>query len=262
MKRPFLGVYGRLLLIGAHLVVGAAQIALLFPALSRHRRNQLIRAWSRQLICLLGIRIDDRISSASFTRASTHGLLVSNHISLIDIFVINAVLPSGFVSKSEVASWPLIGWMSRQTGTIFIERGNRRAAHHTQENMIKALAAGGRLAMFPEGTTTTGEQVLPFHAALLQSAIDSAVPVHALSLRYTGQDGKTSSAPAYIADLSVLDCVLNTLRSRGLTAHLAHAESISPPHQDRRHLAHRCHKAIADQMRRALIANPSGATKT
>lgn len=245
MNRASIVVYGRLLMIGAHLLYGALQIALLFPALSHCRRNYLIRMWSRQLVGLLGIRIDDRTTA----HHPTEGLLVSNHISLIDIFVINAVLPSSFVSKSEVSLWPLIGWMSRNTGTVFIERGNRRAAHRTQENMVATLSTGRRLAIFPEGTTTPGEQVLPFHSALFQSAVDAAVPVHALSLRYYGHDGRPSSATAYIDDLNVLDCLLNTLRCRGLEVSLSLAATFPAPHQDRRHLAHQCHQAIATNTR-------------
>lgn len=265
MNRASFRVYGRLLLIGVHLLLGAMQIALLFPALSHRHRNHFIRVWSKQLVWLLDIRIDDSTGSESLAHTITGGLLVSNHISLIDIFVINAVLPSGFVSKSEVSAWPLIGWMSRQTGTVYIERGNRRAAHRTQENMVAALSAGRRLALFPEGTTTVGDRVLPFHAALLQSAIDAATPVHALSLCYAGQDGQPSPATAYIADLSVLDCLLNTLRCQGLTAHLSHAATFSPPHPDRRHLAHQCHQAIVNKLRHAMAsadANEIAETKT
>jgi 1-acyl-sn-glycerol-3-phosphate acyltransferase len=240
------------------LLYGALQIALLFPALSNCRRNYLARLWSRQLVGLLGIRIDDRVTS----KLVADGLLVSNHISLIDIFVINAVLPSSFISKSEVSSWPLIGWMSRNIGTIFIERGSRRAAHRTQENMVTALSTGRRLAIFPEGTTTSGTQVLPFHSALFQSAVDAAVPVHALSLRYYGHEGRPSSATAYIDELSVLDCLLNTLRCRGLGVSLSLAASFPAPHQDRRHLTHHCHQAIASDIRHYANAGREIETKT
>jgi 1-acyl-sn-glycerol-3-phosphate acyltransferase len=258
MTRSSPAIAIRLSLIGAHLLFGAMLIALVFPFLTAERKNVLIRVWSRQLVRLLGIHINYNISAIATARqVDTHGLVVSNHISLIDIFVINAVMPCGFVSKAEVASWPLIGWMSRQTGTVYIERGNRRAAQRTREHMVSALAGGQRLAMFPEGTTSDGDHVLPFHGALLQSAVDAEAPVHALSLQYLSNDGRPSQAPAYIDDMTVLDCLLATLRTGSLSAHLTHVATFAAPHQDRRHLAHRAHQVIAAKLRNDRLTTPA-----
>lgn len=237
----------RLLLIGLHLVSAALQVGLLFPLAGSTVRQRLRRSWSRQLLALLGIRIEaagdglDRIGN---------GLLVCNHVSFIDIFVLNALLPSGFVAKSDIGEWPLIGWLSRRNDTVFIERGSRKAAHDTRRKMQAALDAGTRLAVFPEGTTTAGERLLPFHAALFQSAIDAAVPLHALALSYHGADGRRSAAPAYIDDISLLACLRTVLEARGLTAHVALAASFTPPLADRRHLAHRAHQAVAAALTR------------
>jgi 1-acyl-sn-glycerol-3-phosphate acyltransferase len=115
--------------------------------------------------------------------------------------------------------------------------------------MLDVLAGGRRLVIFPEGTTTAGTEVLPFHGALFQSAIDAAVPVHALAIRYFDSRGGFSAAPAYIGDLSIADCLLNILASGGLRARLRLAESSPPPLPDRRHLAHRAHQAIAALLR-------------
>lgn len=237
----------RLLLVGLHLLSGAFQAAVLFRLGNARWRQRLTRAWSRQLLALLGIRVDaDRDELARIER----GLLVGNHISFIDIFVINALLPSTFVAKSEVAQWPLIGWLSRQTDTVFIERGSRKAAHHTHQHMRQAFDAGRRLAIFPEGTTTAGDTLLPFHAALFQSAIDAAVPVHAIALSYHGPGGARSAAPAYIDDISLLACLMSVLQAGGLVARVTLAASFAPPLPDRRHLAHRAHHAVAATLAR------------
>ncbi len=238
----------RLVPVGIHLLYGAAQVALLFPFADEAARQRRRGIWSRQLLALLGIRVE---ASASEVDALESGLLVANHISFIDIFVINALLPSAFVAKSDVAAWPLIGWLARRNDTVFIERGNRRAAHRMQEHLLAALGAGKRLAIFPEGTTTAGDRVLPFHGALLQSAIDAAVPVHALTLSYHEADGSRSAAPAYIDEISLMDCLQSVLQARGLVARIAVTASFQPPLPDRRHLAHRAHQAIA----RALARN-------
>jgi 1-acyl-sn-glycerol-3-phosphate acyltransferase len=231
----------RLLLVGLHLLSGTFQAAVLFRLGGARWRQQLKRVWSRQLLRILGIRIE---SGDDLARVEG-GLLVGNHISFIDIFVINALLPCAFVAKSEVAHWPLIGWLSRHAGTVFIERGNRKAAHRTQQQMLHLLGAGQRLAIFPEGTSTAGDTLLPFHAALFQSAIDAAVPVHAIALGYRGPDGLRSTAPAYIADISLMDCLMSVLNSGPLVAQVTLAASYLPPLQDRRHLAHRAHQAVA-----------------
>ncbi len=246
MPPPSLSARLRLTRVGLHLVYGGMQVALLFPFVGLRGRDRLKQRWSRSLLAILRIRIDppdhalDRLGG---------GLLVANHVSFMDIFVINALLPSGFVAKSDVSGWPLIGWLSRRNETVFIERGKRKAAHLTQERMLAVLAGGRRLVVFPEGTTTAGAEVLPFHGALFQSAIDAAVPVHALAIQYVDAQGRPSAAPAYIGELSVADCLRNILASGGLRATLRLAESFRPPLPDRRHLAHRAHQAIAASLR-------------
>jgi 1-acyl-sn-glycerol-3-phosphate acyltransferase len=244
----------RLLLVGLHLLSGMLQVALLFRLADEPLRQGLKQRWSIQLIRLLGIRVE---SPAADLAALKPGLLVANHISFIDIFVINTMLPSAFVAKSEVAGWPLIGWLCRRTDTVFIERGSRKAAHRTHQHMLSALGAGRRLAIFPEGTTTAGHSLLPFHAALFQSAIDAAVPVHALALSYHRADGARSEAPAYIDDVGLVECLLSVLRAGGLVARVTPATSFAPPLPDRRHLAHRAHQAVA-----TALATPPDRTRT
>lgn len=242
MRHSFLVIRLRLLLIGFHLLSGALQVALLYPFGGSTGRQCLKRAWSRQLLALLGIRVEVVDGGLGGIK---NGLLVCNHISFIDIFVLNALLPSGFVAKSDVARWPLIGWLSRRNDTIFIERGSRKAAHNTQRNMLAAMDAGKRLVVFPEGTTTAGDRLLPFHAALFQSAIDAAVPVHAICLGYHGADGLRSAAPAYIDDISLVACMAAVLRTRRLVVRINLAGSFTPPLPERRLLAHCAHQAVA-----------------
>lgn len=244
----------RLLRVGLHLLYGALQVALLFPLANTAQRQGLKSTWSQQLLTLLGIRLDFDLTDKIRTGSS---LVIANHISFIDIFVINALLPCGFVAKSDVAQWPLIGWLSRHTDTVFIERGSRKAAHSTQQQMVAALDAGHRLAIFPEGTTTAGDRLLPFHGALFQSAIDAAVPVHALALSYRGRGGAPSIAPAYIDEISLLACLITVLNSGGLTARVTLAASFAHPLPDRRHLAHHAHQAVAAAMERASLPDPA-----
>lgn len=232
----------RLLCVGLHLLFGGLQTALLFPCAGPARRNALKRRWSRQLLTLLNI---ETMQGGRDLPRIDSGLLVANHVSFIDVFAINAVLPSGFIAKSEVATWPLIGWLSRRNDTVFIERGKRKAAELTRQKILEMLAKGKRLVIFPEGTTTTGEAVLPFHGALFQGAIDAAAPVHCLAIEYLDAHGARSTAASYVDELSVLDCLRNILNSGGLRVRLRLVASFAPPLPDRRHLAHSAHQAVS-----------------
>lgn len=232
----------RLLLIGLHLFSAVIQVALLFPFCRVPWRLRLRRIWSRQLLTLLGIRVEP--VGDPLTRIDG-GLLVGNHISFIDIYVINALFPCGFVAKREVASWPLVGWLSRHNDTVFMERGNLKAAHRTHRRVLEALAAGRSVAIFPEGTTTAGDTLRPFHPALFQSAIDAAVPVHAIAISYCDANGAPSRAPAYIDDMSLIDCMASTLNAGGLVARVTLARTFSPPLAQRRDVARHAHQAIA-----------------
>lgn len=239
LPNPLIGL--ALLRIGLHLIYGALQATLLFGLGGAAWRQHLTRAWSRQMLGLLGIRVE----SVAGLDCSDSGLLVGNHISFVDVFVINSLLPSTFVAKSEIARWPLIGWLCRRAGTVFIDRGSRTAAQRTRQQMLTALESGQRLAVFPEGTSTAGGTLLPFHAALFQSAIDAAAPVHAIALSYHDATGVGCTAPAYTGDIRLPDCLTAILQTRGLVARVTLAASFDPPLAERRHLAHRAHQAIA-----------------
>lgn len=223
-----------------HLLWGAATVATVYPWITARFRRALKRRWSRQLLETLGIRL--KVGAGA--TALPPGLVVSNHISWLDIFVINALTPAAFVSKDDVQHWPLIGWLCAQTETIFLERGSRAAAQRTRETMIGHLQSAVPVAVFPEGTTTGGDRVLPFHAALFQSAIDAAAPVVPLALRYTDRAGNPSRAPAYDGDITLWQCLRAIARADGVRAGLIILAPLTAD-TDRRELAARCHAAIS-----------------
>lgn len=231
----------RLLACGLLLLGGALCVAFVFPWLQYSTRARIKRRWSQLLVAALGI---DIASDAAAGTNIPHGLVVANHVSFLDIFVINAVMPVSFVAKSEVAGWPLIGWLTRHTDNLFLERGRVQAAHLARQRMAELLAAGRRLVIFPEGTTTMGAAVLPFHAALLQSAIDSEVPVVCLALAYRTATGEATNAPAYVDADSLWDCLWRIVCSDGLVARLAPA-GVLRAGTDRRVLAHRAHTCVS-----------------
>lgn len=172
------------------------------------------------------------------------GMVVCNHISWLDIFVINALTPAAFVSKEDVKRWPLIGWLCTQTETIFLERGSRAAAQRAREAMMEHLQADVHVAVFPEGTTSGGDCVLPFHAALFQGAIDAQTPVIPIALRYADRYGNPSRAPVYDGDITLWQCLRTIVRTGGISASLNILDPLAAI-TNRRELAAHCHAAIA-----------------
>jgi len=206
--------------LGLHLAEGALTVALVFGLSSAARRRTLRRHWSARLLAILGMRLEVRgepIAAGS--------MLVANHVSWVDIFVINALAPAAFVSKAEVRHWPLIGWLSAHNDTVFLRRGSRGHAKIVNGEIAGILGAGGHVAVFPEGTTTDGSHVLHFHGALLQPALDAGHPVQPVALAYLGADGRRSSAPAYDGDISLGQCIAAMVGERGLTVRV----QVTPP---------------------------------
>lgn len=231
----------RICLVSLLLLGGATCVAVFFPFLGFATRAGIKQRWSGLLVSALGVRIE----GDAILRRVGQGLIVSNHISFIDIFVIDSLMRATFVAKHEVAHWPVIGWLTTRTDNLFVERGRRNAAHATYLHMAEILSLGRRLVVFPEGTTTRGDKVLPFHAALMQSAVVSEVPVVCLALRYTDMNGAFSACPAYVDDDSLWDCLWRVVIHDGLTVHVHFVGLLASRDLDRRHLAHAAHQRIA-----------------
>jgi 1-acyl-sn-glycerol-3-phosphate acyltransferase len=235
----------RLLRVLVHLVSGAWTIRRRFGALDFEQRQQQIQAWSRQLLELIGVRL------------LVHGelpaggplLVVANHISWLDIVVIDAALPCRFVSKADVRHWPLIGPLVAGSGTLFIERDRRRDAMRVVHQMAERLQAGDRLGVFPEGTTGDGSSLLPFHANLLQAAVATDTPVLLLGLQYTDErDGRRHDGPTYVGDTSLLTSLWRTLAATGLQAELHVGELDSAQGRDRRTWAEALRRDLAQRL--------------
>ncbi|MEY2860855.1 MAG: hypothetical protein RL392_1313 [Pseudomonadota bacterium] len=204
----------RLLRVVLHLLVGAWTIHRIFPKLSEAQKNQRIQAWALALLAHLAIKL-----VVKGMQQPGPVLLVSNHISWLDIVVIHATGHCRFVSKADVQHWPVVGTLASGAGTLYIERESRRDALRVVHHMAERLQAGDVLAVFPEGTTGDGSTVLPFHANLLQAAIAAQAPVQPLALHFV--DGATTAIcfdPCYIGDDTLLQSVWRTLRSRDLQA--------------------------------------------
>jgi 1-acyl-sn-glycerol-3-phosphate acyltransferase len=163
-----------------HALGGWFTIVFVFPRLDEAARHARVQHWARRMLHLLGIQL--RLHG----QPPLHGplLLVSNHISWLDILVLHGAQYCRFVSKSEVRHWPLVGTLATGGGTLYIERASRRDAMRVVHQMAASLQAGDIVAVFPEGTTTDGVDLLPFHANLIQAAVAVDAPVQPVGLQF------------------------------------------------------------------------------
>jgi 1-acyl-sn-glycerol-3-phosphate acyltransferase len=199
----------------SHALAGFATIAWVFPRLDSAQREARVQAWAHAMLGRLGIRVEVR------GRPPANGpmLLVANHISWLDILVLHAARHCRFVAKAEVRHWPLIGALATGGGTLYIERESRRDALRVVHRMAECLRAGDIVAVFPEGTTSDGTRLLPFHANLLQAAISANAPALPVGLSFLDTATRAvSTAPAYVGEDTLLASVWRTLCAPPITA--------------------------------------------
>lgn len=232
----------RLWCVSLHILRGVATVAFVYPRIDTARRLALKQAWSGRLLEILGISLN---YAGQVPRT---GLLVSNHISFVDVFAINALVPSSFVAKDDVKAWPVIGWLTQHTDTLFLERGSRAAAHRAREDMMRHLQAGARVAVFPEGTTSNGEGVLPFHSAMFQAAIDAKVDVAPIVLTYVDDNGLRSHAADFVGETSLVQCLWSIACASRLTVRVNFLPAHAAVEADRRHLSAHVHRQIAHHL--------------
>ena len=224
----------------AHLLVGMFVVATRFPRASAAERLELNRAWSLKMLRLAGLRLVVHNDDA---RLDHGALVVANHVSWIDIYVINAWRPTPFVSKAEIRQWPVVGWLAQQLGTVFIQREKRSDAKRIMHELADRLSSGELMCVFPEGTTSDGLGLLPFHANMFQAAVLASAPVQPLCLMYEDAQGRQSTAPAYIDDLTLADSLNALLREGPLTAHVYVGVPLAAG-EDRRVLAGQAEAAV------------------
>jgi len=236
----------RLLHAVGHAVAGWWTIRRTFPGLSQQERNARVQAWSVRMLQIMGITL--KVQGTPPAQGPV--LLICNHLSWLDITCLHAARHVRFVSKSDVKGWPLIGTLSTGSGTLYIERERRRDALRVVHHMTEALRNGDLIGVFPEGTTSDGRGLLPFHANLLQAAISSGAPVMPAALRFAdAATGETSQAPRYIDDDSLLTSLWNTLRAPPLLAIVRFGEPQDSHGRDRREWAQSLHEDV-QQLRR------------
>lgn len=236
----------RLSRVLSHLLVGQVRSYLIWPGLDEQGWHDETRDWSRQLLAVLGIRLHVQGQAQPGAK-----LVVANHISWLDIVAINSVVPSRFVSKAEVAHWPLVGRLVTAAGTLYLVRERRRDAMRVLGLMAQALREGHTVAVFPEGTTGDGHEVMHFHANLLQAALDAPAPIQPVVLRYSDPSHAVSPVAAYAGETTLLQSLWWVVTARGLCVHAQILPQEDVSQGDRRALAHTLQVRISQALSNA-----------
>ncbi len=220
----------RCVLHGLH---GLAIVLFRFPSLDLRARQDTIRWWSLGMLRRIGIE-----PVVEGVPAGGGCLLVLNHVSWLDIMVVHAVAPDArFVSKADVRSWPLVSRLVDSAGTLYLEREKKRDALRVIHVMAEALVAGQRVAIFPEGTTSTGHGLLPFHANLLQAAIATSTPIQPAALRFSDAGDAVSGAVEFVGATTLLQSLWGSACGDGVVARLVLLPARASAGADRRAMA-------------------------
>jgi 1-acyl-sn-glycerol-3-phosphate acyltransferase len=239
----------RLLRVVLHLLRGVWIIRYTFPGLSVTQKEERVQAWARALLAQLAIKL---VVNGQPPLGGPV-LLVANHISWLDIVVMHAARHCRFVSKADVHHWPVVGTLADAAGTLYITRESRRDAMRVVHQMAQQLRAGDVLAVFPEGTTGDGSQVMPFHGNLIQAAISASATVQPVAMHFADTvTGAMSFAPCYIGDDTLLQSLWRTLTTPNLEAVVSFGLAQTAQGRDRRAWAHDLRQAVID-----LRADPS-----
>jgi 1-acyl-sn-glycerol-3-phosphate acyltransferase len=215
-------------------------------------RAAWLQRWSKVAVKLFGTEVEVR---GQPLRA---GLTVSNHLSYHDIFCLASIQPTVFVSKAEVANWPVFGWFARIAGTLFLKREQRSDVARIVDQLREPIEEGLAVVMFLEGTSTGGDRVLPFRSSLLEPAAEQQWPVTPQWIGYTMREGRVEEEVAYWRDMTLFPHMMNLLAQANVTAQIAVGAPIR--HADRKQLAQQLHQvvcALPGEFGRTLTAGAS-----
>jgi 1-acyl-sn-glycerol-3-phosphate acyltransferase len=192
---------------------------------TKKQQERIIQFWCKKLLSIFEINVELRGLEDCLINQKKY-LLVANHISWMDIIVIQSIKPSIFVAKADVASWPLFGWVAQMTGTIFIKRDKvsdiKKALKKMKRRLIKRS-----VCIFPEGTSTNGRYLLPFKSNLFQSSIDTNSSILPLCLRYE-QNNIYSDKVAFIDEMSLVDSIIKIKGEKNIKAVVEVLQPIRP----------------------------------
>ncbi len=227
-----------------HFISGLLQ-SFIYPHLNHRTQHRMAKKWAQRFLRILNIQLHYQGALPRDDQARV--ILVANHISWLDVIAILAVCPVRFVAKSEILSWPIIGKLSDNAGTIFIAREKRNDTLKINQILSKLLMAGDRIAIFPEGTTSDGTHLLHFHASLLQFAVASKGLVCPVAIQYRDSMNQATTVTAYV-DVTITQSLQLILQQPSCHVELTFLVPLHGEEKNRRELARLTEQAISHQL--------------
>ena len=249
-----MGACLRLIGLLAH-VLGAFIAAGVFPVMSLSAQQRFLQWWSCGLLKCL--KVHHQHCGVPVPAGDVAALLVANHVSWLDIFAINVVTPACFVAKSEVRSWPVVGWLVRRSGALFIRRAVRSDTVRVNTLVGAKLQQGRAVALFPQGTSTRSGQPVQFHAPMLQSAIATGARVQPIALYYHDQNGCSHESAAYVDDMSFVQSLWKIACTPDLQVTVSYLPSVDTAGLDRRAVAAVAQQVVNEALARQLKSGHS-----
>jgi len=248
LKHP-LRVAGRLFWLGGELFLAALNYGIHCALWPRQSLPSARAAWlqssSRRLLRVF------RIETQFNGNIPSRGLLVCNHLSYLDILVLAALAPCVFVAKQEVKHWPVFGWFAKLAGTVFVHREQRIQVGQTVDRIETALQTGMLVVLFPEGTSSDGQTVLPFKSSLLEPAVRQTHPLSAALIQYALEDGEVGQEVCYWKDMTLVPHLIKLCSKRAVQASV-HFKQLREGNADRKQLARELHREIL-RMKHAIV---------
>ncbi|MEQ9103866.1 MAG: lysophospholipid acyltransferase family protein [Rhodothermales bacterium] len=204
-------------------------------------RHVIMRVWGRGILRIMGGRltVEGPVPQPPFC-------LVSNHLGYMDIFVMAATVQARLVSRADLAHWPAIGWLARHFGTLFLDRKRLRDIPYVADQMKAVLQEEDGVVFFPEGTSSSGQDVLPFRSPLLNVPVELGMPVHTAAIAYYRQAGNATSEICWWGDVTFTDHLYHLLGLPGFEARIVFGSEVIQG-TDRKQLA-----TDAERMTRVL----------
>lgn len=219
-----------------------------FPRASREKKLTLIQNWSSNFLKVLGLHLHV-VPSYEIRQSSAVNLVVSNHVSWLDVLVIQSISPSVFVAKLEVQRWLMIGHLATACGVIFVDRGSTQSARKMVDGVAAALHHGYTVAGFPEGTSSEGDAVQVFHANLFEAAIKNDCSVLPMALRYTyAHTNHICREAAFVGELGFLTSLHRVIKTERIDVRVKLGPALATQGHSRRTLAHLSHQHVAMQL--------------
>lgn len=214
------------------------------------RGAEIVQRWMRRGSRVLGLNI--QVSGEPYSKSA---VLVSNHISWLDIVAIAATTPVTFVSKSDLQHWPIVGVLAEATGTVFIKRGNIFSVHRTLGYLSEIIDSGRKTVFFPEGTTTRGDTVNKFNSGLFESANSAMCPVQPIAISYFHEGKADREIAPYVDDDRFVTHLWNLFRVGKIQVQLDFMDELPANRYTRYELASFCQNRIAEMLKTSEMIN-------